>query len=111
MKRRDFVGGLTIASAMRHAVAQQPEKTKHIALVAFVTKVSNMRADKTWFHSAFFEELNRQKAKPKQTGLTTPGESYAIENARPEIHRPRIGSSHVLRRESVIRAAERRILF
>ena len=39
------------------------------------------------------------------------GESYAIENARPEIHRPRIGRSHVLRRESVLRAAERRVLF
>ena len=44
-------------------------------------------------------------------GLTTPGESYAFENARLEMHRPRIGSSHGLRRESVIRAAERRILF
>jgi ATP-dependent DNA ligase len=30
------------------------------ALVASVTKVSNMRADKTWFYRAFFEELNRQ---------------------------------------------------
>jgi putative tryptophan/tyrosine transport system substrate-binding protein len=59
MKRRDFVAGLMIASAMRHAVAQQPEKTKRIALVASVTKVSNMRADKTWFYRAFFEELNR----------------------------------------------------
>jgi len=49
-----------IASAMQHAVAQQPEKTKRIALVASVTKVSNMRADKTWFYRAFFEELNRQ---------------------------------------------------
>jgi hypothetical protein len=60
MKRRDFVAGLMIASAMRHAVAQQPEKTKRFALVASVTKVSNMRADKTWFYRAFFEELNRQ---------------------------------------------------
>jgi putative ABC transport system substrate-binding protein len=48
-----------IASVMRHAVAQQPEKTKRLALVASVTKVSNMRADKTWFYRAFFEELNR----------------------------------------------------
>jgi len=48
-----------IASAMRHAVAQRP-KTKRIAMVASVTKVSNMRADKTWFYRAFFEELNRQ---------------------------------------------------
>ena len=60
MKRRDFLAGLMIASAMRHAVARQPEKTKRIALVASVTKVSNMRADKIWFYRAFFEELNRQ---------------------------------------------------
>ena len=60
MHRRDFVAGLMIASAMRHAVAQQPEKTKRIALVASVTKVSNMRADKTWFYRAFFGELNGQ---------------------------------------------------
>jgi hypothetical protein len=60
MKRRDFVAGLMIASAMRHAVAQQPEKTERIALVASLTKVSNMRADKTWFCRAFFEEANRQ---------------------------------------------------
>src|SRR4029077_4794200 len=59
MKRRDFVAGLMIASAMPHAVAQQPAKTKRIALVASVTKVSNMRADKTWFYRAFFEELKR----------------------------------------------------
>jgi hypothetical protein len=49
-----------IASAMRHAVAHQPKKTKRITLVASVTKVSNMRADKTWLYRAFFEELNRQ---------------------------------------------------
>ena len=57
MKRRDFVAGLMIASAMRHAEAQQP--TKRIALVASVTKVSDMRADKNWLYRAFFEELNR----------------------------------------------------
>ena len=60
MKRRDFVAGLMIASALRHAVGQQPEKDERIALAASVTKVSNMRADKTWFNRAFFEELNRQ---------------------------------------------------
>jgi hypothetical protein len=60
MKPRDFVAGLMIASAMRHAVAQQPEKTKRITVVASVTKVSNMRADKTWLYRAFCEELNRQ---------------------------------------------------
>ena len=59
MKRRAFVAGLMIASAMRHAVAQQPIKTKRIALVASVTKVSDMRADKNWLYRAFFEELNR----------------------------------------------------
>ena len=59
MKRRDFVAGLMIASAMRHAVAQQPIKTKRIAVVASVTKVSDMRADKNWLYRAFFEELNR----------------------------------------------------
>jgi hypothetical protein len=32
--RRDFVADLMIASAMRHAVAQQPAKTKRIAVVA-----------------------------------------------------------------------------
>ena len=59
MKRRDFVAGLMIASAMRHAVAQQPTKTKRIAVVASSTKVSDMRADKNWLFRAFFEELNR----------------------------------------------------
>ena len=59
MKRRDFVAGLMIASAMRHAVAQQPEKTKRLALVASVTKVSNMTAERTWIYRALFEELKR----------------------------------------------------
>src|SRR6267142_728514 len=59
MKRRHFLAGLVIASAMRHAVAQQPEKTKRIALVASSTRVSDMRADKNWLFRAFFEELNR----------------------------------------------------
>jgi hypothetical protein len=60
MKRRDFVAGLMIASAMRHAVAQQPTKTKRIAVIASSTKVSDMRADKNWPFRAFFKELNRQ---------------------------------------------------
>ena len=59
MLRRDFVAGLMIASAMRHAVAQQPVKTKRLAMVASITKVSNMRADKTGYFGAFFEELKR----------------------------------------------------
>ena len=59
MKRRDFVAGLMIASAMRHAVAQQPAKTKRIAIVATSFKVSDMRADKDRYYRVFFEELNR----------------------------------------------------
>jgi hypothetical protein len=56
MKRRDFVVGLMIASAMRHAVAQQPTTTKRIAIVATSSKVSDMRADKQPFYRAFFDE-------------------------------------------------------
>jgi putative ABC transport system substrate-binding protein len=59
MKRRDFVAGLVIASAMRPAVAQQPAKTKRIAIVATATSVSDIRADKQRIYRAFFEELNR----------------------------------------------------
>ena len=59
MRRRDFVAGLMIASAMRHAVAQQPAKTKRIAIVAAATSVSDMSADKEPIYRAFFEELNR----------------------------------------------------
>ena len=58
MKRRHFVAGLMIASAMRHAVAQQPTKTKRIAVVASSSMVSDMRADKNWVFRVFFEELN-----------------------------------------------------
>src|SRR5215475_6718030 len=60
MKRRDFVAGLLMASATRHAVAQQPPKMKRIAVIASSTKVSDMRADKNWLFRAFFEELNRR---------------------------------------------------
>ena len=59
MHRRDFVAGLMIASAMRPAVAQQPAKTKRIAIVAAAISVSDMRADKEPIYRAFFEELNR----------------------------------------------------
>ena len=57
MKRRDFVAGLMITSSMRHAVAQQPAKTKRIAMVATSTKVSDL--SKNWLVRAFFEELKR----------------------------------------------------
>src|ERR1700757_2552139 len=40
-------------------------------------------------------QLSKQN-RSRQVGLTTPGESYATENAPLETHRPRIGSSHVL---------------
>src|SRR5215470_11270921 len=59
MKRRDFVAGLMIATAMRRAVAQQPTTTKRIAIVATSFKVSDMRADKDRYYRVFFEELNR----------------------------------------------------
>jgi putative ABC transport system substrate-binding protein len=57
MKRRDFVAGLMIASAMRHAVAQQPAKTKRIAIVTSVTKVADMRG--VAMYRTFLEELGR----------------------------------------------------
>src|SRR5262245_54775931 len=59
MKRRDFIAGQMMASAMRHAVAQQPTKTKRIAVVASATKVSDRRVDKHWLYRASFDELNR----------------------------------------------------
>src|SRR6516225_4976378 len=59
MHRRDFVAGLMIASAMRPAVAEQPAKTKRIAIVAAAIGVSDMRVDKEPIYSAFFEELSR----------------------------------------------------
>ena len=59
MKRRDFVAGLLIASAMRPAVAQQPGKMKRIAIVATATKVGEMTAGKNRLYRVLFEELNR----------------------------------------------------
>jgi ABC-type uncharacterized transport system substrate-binding protein len=59
MKRREFVAGLMVASAMRHAVAQQPARAKRIAMIASSTRVSDMSADKNWLFRAFFEQLNR----------------------------------------------------
>ena len=59
MKRRDFVAGLMIASAMRHAVAQQPAKTRRIALVSSAVKVADMRVDKNRYYRILFEEMNR----------------------------------------------------
>jgi hypothetical protein len=59
MRRRDFVAGLMIASAMRRAVAQQPAKTKRIAVVSPAMKVADMRADKNPIYRIFFDELNR----------------------------------------------------
>jgi len=47
-----------IASAMRPTGAQQPAKTKRIALVAPVTKVGEM-TEKNQNYRFFFEELNR----------------------------------------------------
>jgi putative tryptophan/tyrosine transport system substrate-binding protein len=59
MRRRDFVAGLMIASAMRHAVAQQPAKAKRIAWVVPAIKAADLRADFAPRFRAFLEELNR----------------------------------------------------
>lgn len=59
MRRRDFVAGLVVASAMRPAVAQQPAKTKRIAWVVPALKVADLRAEAFPRFRAFFEELNR----------------------------------------------------
>jgi putative ABC transport system substrate-binding protein len=44
MRRREFIAALMIASAARHAVAQQPARTKRIAVVTDAGKVADMRA-------------------------------------------------------------------
>jgi putative tryptophan/tyrosine transport system substrate-binding protein len=79
MKRRDFVAGLMIASAMRHAVAQQPAKTKRIAVVATAIRASDIRADKNRSYRAFFEELNRLGYVEGQTLVV---ERYSTEGQR-----------------------------
>ena len=60
MKRRDFVAGLVIASAMRPAVAQQPATAKRMAWVTAALKVEDLRAERVPRYRAFLEELNRQ---------------------------------------------------
>jgi len=59
MRRRDFVAGLMITSAMRHAVAQQPAKPKRVAWVAPAVKAADLRADVTPRFHAFLDDLNR----------------------------------------------------
>jgi putative ABC transport system substrate-binding protein len=59
MRRLEFIAALMIASAPRHAVAQQPAKTKRIAVVSAAVKVADIRADKITSYRLFFEELNR----------------------------------------------------
>jgi putative ABC transport system substrate-binding protein len=44
MRRREFIAALMIASAARHAVAQQPASTKRIAVVTDAGKVADLRA-------------------------------------------------------------------
>ncbi|WP_271669912.1 ABC transporter substrate-binding protein [Bradyrhizobium sp. CCBAU 51627] len=60
MKRRDFVGGLMLATAMRPAVAQQTAKAKRLAYVSQAFNVADQRADADRYHRAFYEELNRR---------------------------------------------------
>ena len=59
MRRREFIAAVMIASAARHAVAQQLAKTKRLAVVSPAVKVADMRADKNPAYRVFFEELNR----------------------------------------------------
>jgi putative ABC transport system substrate-binding protein len=68
-----------IASAMRHAVAQQPAKTKRIALVSPAVKVADMRADKNPYYRILFEELNRLGYVEGQNLVV---ERYSAEGAR-----------------------------
>jgi putative ABC transport system substrate-binding protein len=79
MRRRDFIAGLMIASAMRRAVAQQPVKTKRIAVVSPAVKVADMRADKNPFYRIFFDELNRLGYVEGQNLVV---ERYSAEGAR-----------------------------
>jgi putative tryptophan/tyrosine transport system substrate-binding protein len=57
MRRREFIAAL-IASAAGYAAAQEPAKTKRIAVVSPAVKVADMRADKNPVYRIFFDELN-----------------------------------------------------
>jgi putative ABC transport system substrate-binding protein len=48
-----------VASAMRHAVAEQPAKAKRIAWIVPAIKAADLRADFAPRFRAFLEELNR----------------------------------------------------
>src|SRR6476620_7956075 len=59
MRRREFIAALMLASTMRVAVAQQPAKMKHIAIMSAATKVGDMSVSRHRLYRAFFEELSR----------------------------------------------------
>ena len=60
MRRRDFLlAAALLTPAMRHAMAQQPAKTKRLALVGSTTKTSDMRPGVDPAFDVFFEELKR----------------------------------------------------
>jgi putative ABC transport system substrate-binding protein len=77
MKRRDFVAGLMIASAMQTAMAQQPAKMKRVAFVSPATKVADF--DKNPTYRIFFEDLNRIGYVEGQNLIV---ERYSAEGAR-----------------------------
>ncbi|OSI46131.1 ABC transporter substrate binding protein [Bradyrhizobium canariense] len=60
MRRRDFILGMTIASAASPLVAQQRLKPKRIAMVSPAAKTTDMNADSsTGYYRTFFQELSR----------------------------------------------------
>jgi putative ABC transport system substrate-binding protein len=59
MRRREFIAGLMLAPTMPAAIAQQPAKTKRIAIVATSAKVADINLGGRSYYRAFFEELSR----------------------------------------------------
>lgn len=60
MRRRDFILGMTIASALSPLGAQQRLKPKRMAMVSPAAKIADMNADSnTGYYRAFFRELSR----------------------------------------------------
>ncbi|MGH6644352.1 MAG: ABC transporter substrate-binding protein, partial [Bradyrhizobium sp.] len=60
MRRREFLlAAAMLTPAIRHAMAQQPAKTKRLALVASTTKTSDMKPGGDPAYDVFFEEMKR----------------------------------------------------
>jgi putative tryptophan/tyrosine transport system substrate-binding protein len=60
MRRREFiVATVMLATAIRQAVAQQPARTKRVALAHPATKPEDMRIGDDPNYTVFFEEMKR----------------------------------------------------